>query len=151
MSQHCLEELLPNEWEEPRRGCRADRPSDTAPFVDGEESDSLRLERPTLAIGPGSGSQRHRNPNAVGSNLVGDRLAQRLAPSMHFHFDRRDRRPPPANEIRPTTENRNLHSNIESLVAEPRRHRFAQIRLNAKRHGSLDAASMENLDCWWSD
>src|SRR3989442_7001907 len=151
MSQHCLEELLPNEWEEPRRGCRADRPSDTAPFVDGEESDSLRLERPTLAIGPGSGSQRHRNPNAVGSNLVGDRLAQRLAPSIHFHFNRRHGRPSQANEIGSTSENGNLHLNIEPLVAEPRPHRFAQIPLTPKSHGLPDPASMENLDCWWSD
>ena len=106
-----------------------------ASVVDREESDSLRFERPTLAIRPGCGRQWHDNPNAVGSDLVCDRLAQRLAPSVHFHFDRSDRRPSRANEIGPTTENRNLHPNIESLAAEPRRHRFAQIRLNAKGHG----------------
>jgi len=122
-----------------------------APVVDGEEPDSLRLERPTLAISSGRGRQRHRNPNAVCSNLVGDRLAQCLAPSMHFHFDRRHGRPSRANEIGSTTENGNLHPNIEALVAEPRRHRFAQIRLNAKVHGPPDAASMENLDCRSSD
>jgi len=44
---------------------------------------------------------------------------------MHFHFDRGDGRPTRANEIGPTTENWNLHSNIKSFVAEPRRYRFA--------------------------
>jgi hypothetical protein len=83
----------------------------------------------------------------VGSKLVGKRLSQCLAPSTHFHFNRRHGRPSRANEISSTTENGNFHANIETLVAEPRRHRFAQIRLNAKIHGPTDAASTENLDC----
>ena len=45
------------------------------PVVDSEKSDSLRLERPALAICPGCIRQRHRNPNEVGSELVGDCLA----------------------------------------------------------------------------
>jgi hypothetical protein len=127
VNRQCLQEFLPNEREEPRGGRGADRPADMTAIVDGEESDAFRLERPTLAIGPGCGRERHRNPNAVGSELVGDRLAQRLGPSMHLHFNRRDRRSSRAHEIGSTTEYRNLHSNIESLVAEPHRNRFEQI------------------------
>jgi len=122
-----------------------------APVVDCEESDAFRFERPTFAICLGCGRQRHRNPNEVGSKLVGNRLAQRFAPSMHFHFNRCHGRPSRANEIGSTTENGNLHANIEPLVAEPRRQRFAQIRLTAKGHGPPDAASMESLDCRSSD
>ncbi len=151
MNPECLEEFLSDEWEEPWRGCRENRPSDMASVVDGEEADCLRLEPPTLAIGPGCARERHGNPNAVGSKLVGDRLAQRLDPSLHFHFNRGHGRPSQADEIGSPTENRNLYANVESFVAEPRRHRFAQIGLNAKGHGPVDAVSMENLDCWWSD
>jgi hypothetical protein len=51
VSPQCLEEFLADEWEEPWRGCRENRPSDMASVVDGEESDAFRFERPTLAIG----------------------------------------------------------------------------------------------------
>src|SRR5437899_10292222 len=87
MDSKRLENLLPDEWQEPRRGCGTDRPVDVSVVIDGEESDSLRLERPPLAIDSRRGSQGHRDPNVIGCDLVRNPLANCLITSMALHLN----------------------------------------------------------------
>ena len=104
------------------------------PVVNREEPDSFRLERPALAICATGCPERHRDPDAVGSELVRDRLPERFRPSMQFHFNRRHAGSARTDKIRSPTENRDLDPNLESGLAKPSRDRFTQVGLETKCH-----------------
>src|SRR5437667_4770798 len=122
-----LEDLLPQVRQKPRGRRGGDGTPNASLVVDCEEPNSFRLEGPTLAVGAACGAERHRDPDAIGRELVCDCLPKRLGPSMHFHFDRCDGLPPGADKIRPTTENRDLQPNVESGVLKPCHDRATEV------------------------
>src|SRR2546422_8302835 len=128
------EDLLPHERQEPQGRKSGDRTANAPPVIDREEPDSFRLEGPTLAIGATCCPERHRDPDAVGGELVRDRLSKRFGPSMHFHFNRRHTRSARADKICSPTENRDLDSDVESGVAKPCRDRSTKVGLKTKCH-----------------
>src|SRR2546421_7405201 len=109
-----LEDLLPHVRQEPWGRRSKDGTANAPPVIDREEPDSFRLEVPSLAIGAACCIERHRDPDAIGGELVRDRLSKRFGPSMHFHFNRRHARSARADEIRSPTEDRDLDPDIES-------------------------------------
>ncbi len=129
-----LEDLLTDERQEPWRRGSEDGTANAPPVIDREEPDSLRLESPSLAIGAACCVERHRDPDAIGGELVRDRLSKGFGPSMHFHLNRRHAGSARADEIRSPTEDRDLDPNVESGIPEPCRDRFPKVRLKAKCH-----------------
>jgi hypothetical protein len=129
-----LEDLLPHERQEPWGRKSEDGTANAPPVIDREEPDSFRLEGPSLAIGPACCVERHGDPDAIGGELVRDRLSECFDPSMHFHFNRRHARSARADEIRSPTEDRDLDPNVESGIPEPCRDRFPKVGLKTKCH-----------------
>src|SRR5207245_9477497 len=103
-------------------------------FVDRHESDPFRQEIPTLAIVATCCPARHRDADAIGGELVGDRLSKAFGPSMHFHFNRCHARSARADNVRSPTENRDLDSDVESGMSKPSRDRFTKVGLKTKFH-----------------
>src|SRR2546427_10019547 len=83
-----LEDLLSHERQEPWGRKSEDRTANAPLGIDREEPDSLRLEGPTLAIGAACCVERHGDPEAIGREVVPDRLAACFGPSMHFYRKR---------------------------------------------------------------
>src|SRR2546426_9816596 len=129
-----LEDLLPHVRQEPWGRRSKDGTANAPPVIDREEPDSFRLEVPSLAIGATRCTERHRDPDAIGGELVRDRLSKRFGPSMHFHFNRRHARSARADQIRSPTENRDLDQNVESGISKPCRDRFTKVGLKSKCH-----------------
>ena len=129
-----LEDLLPHERQEPWGSGSEDGTANAPPVVDREEPDSLRLEGPTLAIGAACRAERHRDPDAIGGELVRDRLSKCFGPSMHFHLNRGHARSARADEIRSPSEDRDLEPNFESGIPKPGRDRFPEVGLKTECH-----------------
>ena len=129
-----LEDLLPHVRQEPWGRRSKDGTANAPPVIDREEPDSFRLEVPSLAIGAACCIERHRDPDAIGGELVRDRLSKRFGPSMHFHFNRRHGRSARADEIRSPTEDRDLDPDIESGIPEPCRDGLTKVDLKTKCH-----------------
>src|SRR5438093_540149 len=115
-----LEDLLPHVRQEPWGRRSKDGTANAPPVIDREEPDSFRLEVPSLAIGAACCIERHRDPDAIGGELVRDRLSKRFGPSMHFHFSRRHARfprvavTPPSPPIRQSAPRRKQMAGSES-------------------------------------
>ena len=139
-----LEDLLSHERQEPWGRKSEDRTANAPLVIDREEPDSLRLEGPTLAIGAACCVERHGDPDAIGGELVRDRLSKCFGPSMHFHFNRRHAGSARADEIRSPTEDRDLDPNIESGIPKPGRNRFTKVGLETECHKPRDVGPKEN-------
>ena len=87
-----------------------------------------------MAIGATCCPERRGDPDAIGGELVGDRLSKGFGPSMHFHFNRRHARSARADNVRSPTENRDFDPNVESGISEPCRHRLTKVGLKTKCH-----------------
>jgi len=97
-----------------------------------------------LAIGAGCRIERHRDPDAIGGELVRDRLSECFGPSMHFHLNRRHAGSARADEIRSPTEDRDLDPNIESGIPKPGRNRLTKLGLETECHKPRDVTPKEN-------
>ena len=139
-----LEDLLPHERQEPWGRKSEDRTANAPLVIHREEPDSLRLEGPTLAIGAACCVERHGDPDAIGGELVRDRLSECFGPSMHFHLNRRHAGSARADEIRSPTEDRDLDPNIESGIPKPGRNRFTKVGLETECHKPRDVGPKEN-------
>ena len=133
-----LEDLLSHERQEPWGRKSEDRTANAPLVIDREEPDSLRLEGPTLAIGAACCVERHGDPDAIGGELVRDRLSECFGPSMHFHLNRRHAGSARADEIRSPTEDRDLDPNVESGIPKPGRNRFTKVGLETECHKPRD-------------
>src|SRR2546422_11703681 len=102
----------------------------TAPMViHSEEPGFLRLEGQSLAIGAACCVERHGDPDAIGGELVRDRLSACFGPSMHFHLNRRHAGSARADAIRSPTDDRDLDPDVESGIPKPGRHRVTTVGL----------------------
>jgi len=87
-----------------------------------------------LAIGAACRTERHRDPDAIGGELVRNRLSKCFGPSMHFHLNRGHARSARADEIRSPSEDRDLEPNFESGIPKPGRDRFPEVGLKTECH-----------------